>query len=86
LNILIFNARSGPGMNIIFFAFSEERVKNKHPKNPWPRPDIVNIMLLNKLYRRWFSSDNQMMSRQGGPVDPVKKDFWNYLLARAWCN
>jgi len=28
LNLLIFNARSGPGMNMIFFAFPDERQKD----------------------------------------------------------
>jgi hypothetical protein len=64
---------------LVVSLFLQERVKNKNPKNPWPRPDIVNIVLLSELYAKYFYSDNQLMSRQGGPVDPVKK-FFSYQL------
>jgi len=31
------------------FPLSSGKRENKHPKNPWPRPDIVNIVLLGEL-------------------------------------
>ncbi len=63
-----------------YFRFSSGKPENKHPINPWPRPDIVNIVLLSELYAKYFYSDNQLMSRQGGPVNPVR--FINALATR----
>jgi hypothetical protein len=57
------------------------RKGKKYPVYPWPRPGIVNMLLVNELYEKTsFFLLNQQTSRQGGPVDPVKLKVFTYEL------
>jgi hypothetical protein len=38
---------------LVVSLFLPERVKNKNPKNPWPGPAIVNIVLPIELYEKY---------------------------------